>query len=52
MIATDVGFHIVRILARDSQRPLSPDAYLSLQDLALRQWIDDQRLQANIVFTQ
>jgi peptidyl-prolyl cis-trans isomerase C len=50
VIATDVGFHIVRILARDPQRPLSPDAYLSLQELALKSWIDAQRQQAEIVF--
>jgi peptidyl-prolyl cis-trans isomerase C len=52
VIATDVGFHILRILARDPQRPLSPDAYLSLQELALKQWIDEQRQQANIMFTE
>jgi peptidyl-prolyl cis-trans isomerase C len=52
VITTDVGFHIVRILARDPQRPLSPDAYLSLQELALKQWIETQRQQANIVFAQ
>jgi peptidyl-prolyl cis-trans isomerase C len=52
VIATDVGFHIVRILARDPQRPLSPDAYLSLQELALQKWIEEQRQQANIVFTE
>ena len=52
VIATDVGFHIVRILARDPQRPLSPDAYLSLQELALKKWIEAQRQQANIVFAQ
>ena len=52
VITTDVGFHIVRILARDSQRTLSPDAYLSLQELALRQWLDEQRVQANIIFAQ
>jgi len=50
LIATDVGFHIVRILARDPQRPLSPDAYLALQELALKNWIETQRQQANIVF--
>jgi peptidyl-prolyl cis-trans isomerase C len=50
VITTDVGFHIVRILARDPQRPLSPDAYLALQELALRNWIETQRQQANIVF--
>jgi peptidyl-prolyl cis-trans isomerase C len=50
VITTDVGFHIVRILARDPQRPLSPDAYLALQDLALKNWIEEQRQQAKIIF--
>ncbi len=50
VITTDEGFHIVRILARDPQRPLSSDAYLSLQELALKKWIDEQRQQANIIF--
>lgn len=50
IIATDVGFHIVRILARELERPLSPDAYLSLQELALKTWLDAQRQQAVIVF--
>jgi len=49
VIATDVGFHIIRILARDPERPLSPDAYLALQELALKKWIDEQRQQAAIV---
>jgi peptidyl-prolyl cis-trans isomerase C len=49
VIATDVGFHIIRILARDPQRPLSPDAYLALQELALKKWIAEQRQQAAIV---
>lgn len=52
VIATDVGFHIVRILERDPQRPLSPDAYLSLQELALKKWIAEQSQQATIVFTE
>jgi peptidyl-prolyl cis-trans isomerase C len=49
VIATDVGFHILRVLERDPERPLSPDAYLSLQELALKKWIDEQRQQATIV---
>jgi len=52
VISTDVGFHIVRILARDPQRPLSPDAHLSLQELALKKWIEEQRQQASINFAQ
>ena len=52
VIATDVGFHIVRVLERDPQRPLSPDAYLSLQELALKTWVSGQRQQASITFTE
>lgn len=49
VISTDVGFHILRILATDSDRPLSPDAHLTLQELALQKWVEEQRQQANIV---
>jgi len=49
VIPTDVGFHIIRILARDPERPLSPDAYLALQELALKKWIEEQRQQAAII---
>ena len=52
VIATDVGFHILRILGREPQRPLSPDAYLAMQELALQNWIHEQRQQATIVLTQ
>jgi peptidyl-prolyl cis-trans isomerase C len=50
--ATDVGFHIVRILERDPQRPLSPDAYLVMQELALKTWIEEQSRQAEVLFTE
>ncbi len=49
VIATDVGFHILRILARDPARPLSPDALLTLQELALKNWIEEQRRMATII---
>jgi len=49
VITTDVGFHIVRILERDPSRILAPDALLTLQELALKKWIDDQRANANVV---
>ncbi len=51
VIATDVGFHILRIEARDPARPLSPDALLTLQELALNQWVEEQR-QTAVVVTQ
>ena len=49
VITTDVGFHILRVLERDADHPLSPDAYLTLQELALKKWIEEQRQQAEIV---
>ena len=48
VIATNVGFHIIKILAHEDH-PLSPDAHLALQELALKNWIERQRQQANIV---
>ena len=52
VIATDVGFHILRILERDPERPLSPDAYITLQELALKNWVNVQRQQAQVVFLE
>ena len=52
VLVTDVGFHIIRILAREAERPLSPDAYLTLQERALENWVDEQRQQATIVAAQ
>jgi parvulin-like peptidyl-prolyl isomerase len=49
VITTDVGFHILRVLERDPGRPLSPDATLALQELALKTWIEEQRQQAVVV---
>ena len=49
VITTDVGFHIIRVLERDPNRALSPDALLALQEAALRQWIEQQRAQASVV---
>ena len=48
VIATNAGFHIIKVLAHE-ERPLSPDALLVLQDLALKSWIEQQRQQAHIV---
>ena len=49
VIATEVGFHIVKVLARDPNRPLSPDALLASQELALKTWIEAQRAKATVV---
>lgn len=49
VITTDVGFHIIRILARDPNRLLSPDALLALQELALKNWVEEQKGLADVV---
>ena len=49
VIATEVGFHILRVLERDPARALSPDAYLTLQELALKEWVEEQRASANVI---
>jgi peptidyl-prolyl cis-trans isomerase C len=48
VIATDLGFHIIKILEREN-RPLSPDALLTLQSKAVRDWVEQQRTQSSIV---
>jgi parvulin-like peptidyl-prolyl isomerase len=48
VIATDAGFHVVKVLER-AEHPLSPDALLSMQENALKQWIDEQRAKAQII---
>ena len=49
VIQTEVGFHIIKVLERDAQHPLSPDAYLAMQELALKDWISQQRAKAAVV---
>ena len=49
IIQTQSGFDIIRVLARDPQHPLSPDAYLALQEIALKDWVAKQRAAATVV---
>jgi len=49
VIQTDIGFHIIKVLERDPQHSLSPDAYLSEQERALKVWVAQQRTQAAVV---
>ena len=49
VITTEVGFHIVKVLARDPSRPLSPDTYLVFQELALKNWVEEQKKLAIVV---
>jgi peptidyl-prolyl cis-trans isomerase C len=48
VIATEAGFHIFKALERGNH-PLSPDAFLTVQEQAVRNWIADQRAESDIV---
>jgi peptidyl-prolyl cis-trans isomerase C len=48
VIATDAGFHIFKAVER-GDHPLSPDALLTVQELALKNWVADQRAKSGIV---
>jgi len=48
VIKTRLGSHIIKVLERDAQRPLDPDARLVLQTKAIRQWLEERRAQSKI----
>ncbi len=48
VIKTDLGYHIIQVIAIDPQHALSPDARLTLQHKALEQWLQDQRTKSTI----
>jgi peptidyl-prolyl cis-trans isomerase C len=49
IIETPLGYHIVQLLERDPNHPLTPDAYRFMQTLTLRNWLEDQRSQSEII---
>ena len=49
VIETEVGFHIMLVLEHDPQYPLTPDAYLVMQENALQDWLENKRAESDIV---
>ena len=49
VIETEVGYHILQVVERDPQHPLSPDAYLVMQEKALQAWLEQRRAESDIV---
>ncbi len=49
VIQTSAGYSIIKVLEKDPSHPLSPDAYLALQQLALQDWIAKARAAAAVV---
>lgn len=48
VIETSSGFYILQVIERDPQRPLEPDARLTLQSQALSAWLADRRSKSEI----
>jgi parvulin-like peptidyl-prolyl isomerase len=49
VIETSVGYHIIQVVDRDQNRPLSPEARLIWQEIALQEWVANQREQSEII---
>jgi len=49
VIETSVGYHVIQVVDRDHDRPLSPEARLIWQERALREWVAMQRDESEIV---
>jgi peptidyl-prolyl cis-trans isomerase C len=49
VIESEVGYHILLVVERDAQHPLSPDAYLVMQEKALQDWLAQERAESDIV---
>jgi peptidyl-prolyl cis-trans isomerase C len=48
VIQTLAGYHILQLLERDAQRPLTPEALLALQVRAVQSWLDERRSQSEV----
>ena len=48
IIKTDFGYHIVQVIAREENRPLTQEARQTLGRKALQRWLDEQRKSAQI----
>jgi len=48
IIQTELGYHILQVVERETDRPLSPDARLTLQRKVLEAWLEQARSQARI----
>jgi peptidyl-prolyl cis-trans isomerase C len=48
VISTEIGYHIIKVIERDSDHPLTTDALISLQKKALSDWLGQARSAASI----
>lgn len=48
VVHSEMGYHIVKVEAREVSRPLAPDILLYLRQRAFKQWLAEQRSKATI----
>ena len=48
IVQTATGFHILQVIERDPNHPLTPDARRALQSAALNGWLENRRNQSDI----
>ena len=48
VIETLAGYHILQVLEREAQRPLTPEALLAQQVQAVQDWLNERRSQTEI----
>lgn len=47
-VQTPFGWHVIRVLDRDADRPLSPEQYSTATDDAIASWLETQRAQSDV----
>jgi peptidyl-prolyl cis-trans isomerase C len=48
IIESGIGFHIIQVIEKDPQRPLPPDALLTNQKTALKDWLESTEKNSSI----
>ncbi|RME06432.1 MAG: hypothetical protein D6803_06495 [Anaerolineae bacterium] len=51
VLTSPIGYHIVQVIERDTERPYTPDAYRLAQQQYLENWLAERRNQSEIVIT-
>lgn len=52
VIKSDVGYHILQVIEKDSMYKLTPDAFKFVQTQALIKWLEDKRSNSEIIIPQ
>jgi peptidyl-prolyl cis-trans isomerase C len=52
VIKSDIGFHIIQVIEKDSQHKLTPDALKYVQQQVLLKWLNDKKSTSEIVIPQ